>query len=97
MRPSLVTNHRVLLMIVVLVSLASFLVGSTFTGESHLSLLVIPQGVPVSRSPELPHPGRSAAAASDTKPSLDAKAARSPGRTPHQRPSTFLLNNAPLG
>ena len=32
MRPSLVTNHRVPLMIVILVSLASFLVGSTFTG-----------------------------------------------------------------
>ena len=42
MRLSLVTNHRVPLRIVILVSLASFLVGSTFTGVSHLSLLVIP-------------------------------------------------------
>ena len=47
MRPSLVTNHRVPLMIVILVSLASFLVGSTFTGGSHLSLLVIPHSTVV--------------------------------------------------
>ena len=47
MRPSLVTNHRVPLMIVILVSLASFLVGATFTGGGHLSQFVIPHSTVV--------------------------------------------------
>ena len=47
MRVSLVTNHRVPLIIVILVSLASFLGGLTFTGVSHLSLFVIPHSTVV--------------------------------------------------
>jgi anion transporter len=47
MRPSLVANRRVPLMIVILVSLASFLVGLTFADVTDLSLFVIPHSTVV--------------------------------------------------
>ena len=47
MRPSLVANRRVPLMIVILVSLASFLVGLTFADVTDLSPFVIPHSMVV--------------------------------------------------